>query len=71
MRRFVSISLAVLFAFCLVVGTERRAWGYIDPGAGLLTLQTLASAVAAFIYFLRRRVRALFQRNKQGKTANL
>jgi hypothetical protein len=45
---------------CLLVGTERRAWGYIDPGSGLVALQTLASVAAAYAYVVRRRIRALF-----------
>lgn len=70
MQRFISVSLAVLFTFCLLVGTEKRAWGYIDPGAGLLTLQAFASTVAASLYFLRRRIRTLFHRDQQKKNAD-
>ena len=62
MQRFLSFSLVVLIVFCLLVGTEPRAWGYVDPGSGLLTLQALSSAIAASAYFLRRRLRSLFSR---------
>jgi hypothetical protein len=65
MKRLVSFSFAVLIGFCLLVGTERRAWGYVDPGSGLIALQTLFSVVAAWAYVVRRRIRAFFQRKKR------
>jgi len=61
-KRFVSISLAVFIFFCLMIGTERKAYGYVDPGSGLMALQGAATAAAAFGYFLRRRIRSLFMR---------
>ena len=62
MKRFASISLDVFIFFCLLIGTERKAYGYVDPGAGLMALQGAATAAAAFGYFLRRRIRSLFMR---------
>jgi len=64
MKRFASLSLTVLMTLCLIVGSERRAWGYVDPGAGLIALQTFASVAAAYLYFIRRRVQAFFTRKK-------
>ena len=64
MKRFASLSLTILMTLCLIVGSERRAWGYVDPGAGLIALQTFASVAAAYIYFIRRRVQAFFTRKK-------
>ncbi len=60
MKRLISISLAIFTSFCLLVATERRAWGYVDPGTGLLALQSITSVMAAFGYLLRRRIKALF-----------
>ena len=71
MKRFISFSLAVFIAFCLLVGSERRAWGYVDPGSGLIALQTFASVAAAYAYFVRRRIRAFFQRRKVVPVAAL
>jgi hypothetical protein len=62
MKRFLSFSLAVVVCFCAMVASERRAWGYVDPGSGLLALQGLASAAAATAYMLRRKIAALFSR---------
>jgi hypothetical protein len=64
MKRLISVSLAVLLAFCLLIGSERRAWGYVDPGSGLIALQTFFSVVAAYAYFIRRRIRMFFTRKK-------
>jgi hypothetical protein len=74
MKRFVSISLAVFICFCMLVATERPAYAYVDPGSGLLALQGLASAAAAFGYFMRRRIVSLFTRSstsapKDGNSA--
>ena len=64
MKRFVSSSLAVFITLCMIVGSERRAWGYVDPGSGLIALQTIASVAAAYAYVVRRRIRAFFSRKK-------
>lgn len=65
MSRFVSFALGCVFCMCLLVATERRAMAmYVDPGSGLLVLQSAASAMAAAAFFLRRKIRALFGRKK-------
>lgn len=71
MKRLISFSLTILIAFCLLLGTERRAWGYVDPGSGLIALQTFFSVVAAYAYVVRRRIRAFFQRKKPGPAIDL
>jgi hypothetical protein len=70
MKRLLSVSLAIFVTLCLIVGTERRAWGYVDPGSGLIALQTIASVAAAYAYVVRRRIRAWFTR-KEKKSAGL
>ena len=62
MKRFCSLFLAVVIFGCVLIGTERRAWGYVDPGTGLLALQGVASFVGTVAFYFRRRIRALFQR---------
>jgi hypothetical protein len=69
MKRFVSFSLSVVLVLALVVASERRAWGYVDPGSGLIALQTIASVLAAWAYMVRRRIRAFFTRKKQDPAA--
>jgi hypothetical protein len=64
MKRFISFSLAIFITLCMIVGSERRAWGYVDPGTGLIALQSIASVLAAYAYYVRRRIRAFFTRKK-------
>jgi hypothetical protein len=65
MKRIASISLTVIMALCLMVASERRAWGYVDPGSGLIAIQAIASVVAAWAYMVRRRIRAFFTPKKE------
>ena len=65
MKRLLSVSLGIFITLCLLVGTESRAWGYVDPGSGLIALQTLASVAAAYAYVIRRRLRAFFTRTEE------
>jgi hypothetical protein len=71
MKRLISVSLAVFITFCMLIATDRRAWGYVDPGSGLIALQTFASVGAAYAYYVRRRIRAFFLRNKKDATIAL
>lgn len=66
MKRFVSLSLTVFCCFCLMMATERRALAYIDPGTGLLALQSFFAGLAAFGYMMRRRIAGLFGRGKSA-----
>jgi hypothetical protein len=71
MKRLILVSLSVLITFCMIIGTERRAWGYVDPGSGLIALQTFASVIAAYAYFVRRRIREFFRRKKAAPAVAL
>jgi hypothetical protein len=68
MKRLISAALTVFIAFCLLLATDRRAWGYVDPGSGLIALQTAASIAAASLYAVRRRIRSLFSSEKKVAT---
>jgi hypothetical protein len=65
MKRIASLSLALFTVLCVMVAVERRAWGYIDPGTGLVALQSIASVAAACSYFLRRRILSFFGMGKE------
>ncbi|WP_182275774.1 hypothetical protein [Granulicella sp. 5B5] len=64
MKRLLSLTLAIFCCLCLAVATERRAYAYVDPGSGLLALQSIAAGLAAAAYYMRRRIAALFGRGK-------
>jgi hypothetical protein len=64
MKRVVSASLTLFVCFCLLLATERQARAYVDPGTGLLALQSIASAFAAAGFFLRKRILGLFTKKK-------
>jgi hypothetical protein len=64
MKRLISLSLAVFCCLCLLISTERRAYAYIDPGSGMMALQTITAGLAAAGYFMRRKIAALFGRKK-------
>jgi hypothetical protein len=76
MKKLISISLGLFTCLCLLIASERRAFAYVDPGSGLLALQSIASVMAAFGYFMRRRIMLLFGRKKlpldakESNTAN-
>lgn len=64
MKRLISLALTMFTGVCLLMAMERRALAYVDPGSGLLALQSFASVMAAAGFFLRRRIMGLFKRNK-------
>jgi hypothetical protein len=64
MKRLIPFCLTVFTCICLLLATERRALAYVDPGTGLLALQSLASVMAATAYFLRKRIVGIFTKKK-------
>lgn len=64
MNRLTPVFVSIFTCICLLLATERRAMAYVDPGSGLLALQSIASMFAAAAFFLRRRIMALFTRKK-------
>lgn len=64
MKSFLSFSLAAFCCMCFVMASEHRAYAYVDPGSGLLAIQSMFAALGAAGYFLRRRIAGLFGRKK-------
>jgi hypothetical protein len=61
MKRLLSFALGCVVCICVLIATEQRAMAmYVDPGSGLLALQSAASVMAAAAFFLRRKIRAVF-----------
>jgi hypothetical protein len=68
MKRLISFSLTMFTFLCVLLAMEHRAMAYVDPGSGLLALQSLASVAAAAGFFLRKRIMGLFTRKKPMTT---
>lgn len=71
MNRVLSFCLSVFTCICLLLAAEHRASAYVDPGSGLLVLQSMASVTAAAAYFLRKRIVGLFTRKKPSSGISL
>lgn len=66
MKSIVTAALTAFFCLCIAIATASPAYGYVDPGSGLLALQGAATAAAAVAYVLRRRVLSFFVRSEQN-----
>ena len=53
-------SLTVLQWLFLIAAMQRPAYGYVDPGSGMLIVQFVGSILSGGIFFLRRRLRQFF-----------
>ena len=56
---------AALFA-ALACTFERAAYAYVDPGSSLLIFQTISAMVTGALFYLRRRIKALFTRQSSA-----
>jgi O-antigen/teichoic acid export membrane protein len=50
-----------------IVLFEQPAYGYTDPGTGLLAVQAMGSALVAAGWYLRKKIYSLFHRNRPSK----
>jgi hypothetical protein len=71
-KRVVSFGLTACTVLCLLAASERRAMAYIDPGSGLLALQSAGAFLAAAAFTMRRRILSLFGKGQPAakKPAN-
>jgi len=60
LRSFLSL-LGALQIAALLVAWERPAQAYVDPGSGFVFLQVAGSMAAGALYYLRHRVKRIFQ----------
>lgn len=65
--KYVAVTAALFVA--LGFALERPAYGYVDPGSSLLMFQTLGAIVTGALFYLRRRIKALFTRTSADKPA--
>jgi hypothetical protein len=65
---YVLVTLAMLF--CLSLSLERRAYGYVDPGSGLLILQGIGTVLTGVLFTMRSRIKALFTKSKPAEAVS-
>lgn len=59
-RRAALASLASIELLVLLAALTKPAWGYVDPGSGLLAVQVGGSMLAGGLFILRSKIRKLF-----------
>jgi hypothetical protein len=64
-RRTALVALASVELAVLLAALTKPAYGYVDPGSGLLAVQVGGSMLAGGLFILRSKIRRLF-----GMTSN-
>jgi hypothetical protein len=66
--KYLLVTVALFFAlsFCF----ERRAYGYVDPGSGLLIFQSLSALVTGALFYFRRGLKSMFTRSREEKSTS-
>ncbi len=60
MKKLLQIFPIILILVGATLVFERPAYGYTDPGTGLLAVQAVGSALVATGWYLRRKIYAFF-----------
>jgi hypothetical protein len=59
-RRTTLLALASVELVVLLAAFTKPAYGYVDPGSGLLAVQVGGSMLAGGLFILRSKIRSLF-----------
>lgn len=62
-------SLTALQWLILVATLQRPAYGYVDPGSGMLVVQFVGSVLSGGVFFLRKRLKQFFFSDKAAQTS--
>jgi hypothetical protein len=57
--RALILSLTVLQFAAILCALSKPAYGYVDPGSGLLAFQMISTTLAGAIFIVRRRLRMI------------
>lgn len=60
-RRTALVALASVELLVLLAALTKPAYGYVDPGSGLLAVQVGGSMLAGGLFILRTKIRRLFR----------
>jgi hypothetical protein len=69
--RLLKILPLLLIVVGVVILFERPAYGYADPGTGLLAIQAVGSALVASGWYLRRKIYSLFNKGVAAKETSV
>jgi hypothetical protein len=61
---YLLISCVLVFSLCATF--ERQAYAYVDPGSSLLVFQMITATVTGGLFYIRKRLKALFTRSKSS-----
>ncbi len=64
--KYGAVTLAIFLA--LSIWLERPAYAYVDPGSGLLAIQTFSAVVTSGLFYFRRRIKALLSQQRSEAT---
>lgn len=62
MQSVMRVAFAVLLLSAITVSFEQSAYAYVDPGSGLLLMQTIGSMLACAAIYFRRNILGFFQK---------
>jgi hypothetical protein len=68
-RRTALVALASVELAVLLAAFTKPAYGYVDPGSGLLAVQVGGSMLAGGLFILRSKIRRLFRMNSPEEKA--
>jgi len=69
-RLLVYSSLTALQWLFLLAALQRPAYGYVDPGSGMLVVQFVGSILSGGVFFLRKRLKHFFFPDKSTEQAD-
>jgi hypothetical protein len=61
MKRAVLVAFTAIELTILLIAFAKPAYGYVDPGSGLLAIQVGGSMLAGALFVLRTKIRKLFR----------
>ncbi len=62
------ICLTVFLLLGISFSLEQRALAYVDPGSGLLILQSFGAMFTGALFYFRRRLKSYFTRTRSRNT---
>jgi hypothetical protein len=68
--KYLIVTMALLFSVTCFF--ERPAYGYVDPGSGLLMFQSVSAFVTGTLFYFRSRLKGLFIKRgtRSGESMN-